>query len=150
MKRLSALLISLWLGMQIGFFAASLVLFNQLDKTDAGRIAGILFQIANLTGLAAWCLVWVLCRGNNAWGNPFWQQRQPPRRWIALMIVLLAVSQFLLNPVIAALKSGQGHFLVSWFGGGFGIWHGMSYMLYLLIGIIGLGLAVRLLRLDVN
>ncbi|MDO5356406.1 MAG: DUF4149 domain-containing protein [Conchiformibius sp.] len=148
MKRLSALLISLWLGMQIGFFAASLVLFNQLDKTDAGRIAGILFQIANLTGLAAWCLVWLVCRGNGAWGNPFWQERQPPRRWIALMIVLLAVSQFLLNPVIAALKAGGRHFLTDWFGGTFGTWHGASYMLYLVISLLGLILSIRLLRLE--
>ena len=149
MKRFTALLISLWLGMQLGFFAASAVLFNQLDKADAGRIAGILFHIANLTGLLAWGAAFWVCRANRDWGSSFSENR-PTRRWIALLLALLALSQFLLNPAIHALKTGESHFLVRLVGGSFGTWHGSSYMVSLLMSIIGLGLCIRLLRLDVR
>lgn len=148
MKRLTALLISLWLGMHIGFFAASPVLFNQLDKADAGRIAGILFYIANWAGLAAWGLAWLVCRDHRGgWGNPFLDRRKPPRRMMGAVWLLLALSQFALNPAIAALKAGQSHFLVNWFGGSFGSWHGASYIVYLITGLMGLVLCLRLLRL---
>lgn len=148
MKRLSAVWIALWLGMQIGFYAASLVLFNQLPKEDAGRIAGILFHIANLTGLAAWAAAWLACRPSvPSWGDGRYQGRGR-RRLIVLMLALLATAEFVINPVIHALKHGQSHVLSNLIGGGFGAWHGTSYVLHLIISLLGLILAFLLLRLE--
>ncbi|UOP04456.2 DUF4149 domain-containing protein [Conchiformibius kuhniae] len=147
MKRLSALAVALWLGMQIGFYAASLVLFNQLDKTEAGRIAGILFHIANWTGLAAWSTAWLTCRHTLPLRH---EKGRFTRRWIALLLTLLAFAEWVVNPVIHALKHGQSHWLPNLLGGGFGAWHGTSYILYLIISLMGLGLGIRLLRLEVR
>lgn len=153
MKRLTALLISLWLGMHIGFLTASVVLFNQLEPNTklAGHLAGILFHIVNWTGLLAWTCALLACRSQNAWGgNLFMPQRRPPRRAVSLMLALLVVNQFVLFPAIAALKAGKSHFLVNLFGGGFGAWHGVSYMVYLLMALLGLVLCIRLLRLQTD
>ncbi|RRD89351.1 DUF4149 domain-containing protein [Conchiformibius steedae] len=148
MKRLSALLIALWLGMQIGFLAASLVLFNQLLKEDAGRIAGILFHITNLMGLVTWAVAWLACRPSvPSWGDGRYQGRGR-RRMMVLMLALLATAEFVINPVIHALKHGQSHVLSNLIGGGFGAWHGTSYILYLMISFLGLILAFLLLRLE--
>lgn len=146
MKRLTALLTALWLGMQTGFYAASLVLFNQLDKETAGHIAGILFNIANWVGLVAWILAWLMCRNS----QPSWHDNgtNPAKRWIGLLLFLLALTQFFINPAIHALKVGQEHFLVTIFGGTFGAWHGTSYILYMIISVIGLGLCIHLLRFN--
>lgn len=150
MKRLTALLISLWLGMQIGFgYVVAPILFNVLEKEVAGKIAGMLFHISNGLGLLAWALAFLVCRNKSAYSS--WDDRPSgghTRKWIVLLIALLATNEFLFAPVIAALKAGETHFLVTWFGGTFGKWHGTSSVLHLVEGLIGFGLCIKLLRLE--
>lgn len=149
MKRLTALLISLWLGMQIGFgYVAAPILFNVLENAPAGKVAGMLFHVSNGLGLVAWTCAFFACRPTSyGWGN---SSGGHTRKWIVLLIVLLAINEFLFAPVIAALKAGDTHFLVTWFGGSFGKWHGSSSVLHLVEGVIGLGLCIKLLRVEVR
>lgn len=149
MKRLTALLISLWLGMQIGFgYVAAPILFNVLDNVSAGKVAGMLFHVSNGLGLLAWIFAFFSCKPNHyGWGNTGGGHT---RKWIVLLIILLATNEFLFAPVIAALKTNQTHLLVTWLGGSFGKWHGISSVLHLVEGVLGLGLCIKLLRIEVR
>ncbi|QMT31040.1 DUF4149 domain-containing protein [Alysiella filiformis] len=150
MKRLTALLISLWLGMQIGFgYVVAPILFNVLENQSAGKIAGMLFHVSNGLGLLAWALAFLVCRstgGYHSWDNH--SSGGHTRKWIALLIALLAINEFVFAPIIAALKAGDTHILVTWLGGSFGKWHGISSVLHLVEGLIGFGLCIKLLRLE--
>lgn len=144
MRRLAAVLAALWLGMQIGFgYVAAPVLFARLDKGPAGDIAGSFFHVVNWLGLAAWLLIWVLWRADN-------RRRYRPGRshgWALFLFLLIAFNEWVMAPVVAAVKSGGSNWLHSQIGGGFGIWHGMSSMVYLAASLLGLVLAFVLLRL---
>ncbi len=150
MKKLAALLLALWLGMHIGFgYIAAPVLFSNLHDLSnghllAGRIAGTLFHTVNLLGLAAWSLVWWSYRCDNRVG--FRQSRVT--RWALAVLVLTAANEFLVTPVIEALKNGRSNWLQTWLGGGFSTWHGVSSAFYLAAALIGGGLCVLLLHLD--
>ena len=65
-----------------------------------------------------------------------------------LLLTLLAANQFLIAPVIAAHKAGTGNWLLSLAGGSFGIWHGISSLIYLACGLIGAGLLLRYLSFN--
>ncbi|MDK4689541.1 DUF4149 domain-containing protein [Kingella negevensis] len=150
MRRLSALLISIWLGVHIGFGIAAYNIFSKLShlsdgKILAGNIAGVLFSIVNWFGLLAWLLVFIIARQDNQ-RRSYDKSRIPA--WTIVLLVLIAVNQFLFSPVIAALKTQQSNWLHSLIGGGFGMWHGLSYVIYMIAGLVGLGLCIRLLRLD--
>lgn len=149
MKRLAALMLALWLGTQVGVFIAAVVLFEQLPKVDAGRIAGILFHIPNSIGLVIWLLLWWMCR-QRLGVSVYEYSLKVVRRWIVLLYIMLLVSEFIFNPVIAALKAHKSHFLVDLLGGSFGMWHGVSYIWFLLMSVVGLGLCIRLLKLDIR
>lgn len=144
MRRLAALLAALWLGMQIGFgYIAAPILFARLEKITAGNIAGSLFHAVNWLGLAAWLLIWFIWRADN-------RRRYRPGRshwWAGVLLGLTAFNEFLMTPVIEALKTGGTHWLHNLLGGGFGIWHGMSSMVYLAASLLGFVLCILLLRL---
>ena len=72
MRRITALLISLWLGfhLSVGCVVAPLV-SNQLNTSDNGKaladtLSGSLFHIANLFTLAVWLIVYFTARSDNA------------------------------------------------------------------------------------
>lgn len=147
MKRFSALLISLWFGMQIGFgYIATLILFDQLDNATAGKIAGSLFHVSNGLGIFAWIIAFFNCRPqHNHWGR---SGGKHTRKWIVLLLILLMINEFVMSPAIVTLRDGGEHLLVSWIGGSFGKWHGISQVIHLVEGLIGLGLVIKLLRLE--
>lgn len=144
MKRLNAILIAIWLGMQMGFTCVvSPILFTStlIQNEMATQIMMTLFNVANATGLLVWAMAWLNCRGVAHWG-----QNRPNRlrRWIGIMCLSTLVS-LLLGWVVA---DGSGHFLVGVLGGGVGVWRGSWHLMNIWLGFLGLILAIRLLRLE--
>ena len=149
MNRLCALLTSLWLGMQVmaGYIAAP-ILFGQLGKQEAGNIAGVLFSINNYFGLLAWIVAWLVVRSNR--NRSLSDNGKVAPKFIILLLLLTASNQFLISPVIAAHKAGTSNWLLSLLGGSFGMWHGISSIIYLLCSVLGLGLLWRYLKFENN
>ena len=79
----------------------------------------------NYLGLLTAVLWWLFCRS----------VRQPSHILNAL-IVLLAVSEWVITPVIVAIKQKQSQWLYDLVGGSFGMWHGISSSVYLLITLL--------------
>ena len=139
LTRLASLGAAIWLGAQLGFgYVAAPVLFRYLPKMEAGNIAGELFHIVAYVGLSVWLLVWV----------SIMRQGGKIVYWVSGLLVLLAINEFVVTPVIEAHKAGSTNWLLSLVGGSFGIWHGISSMIYLLCGILGTVLFWRLNRFD--
>ncbi|EFC87334.1 hypothetical protein NEIMUCOT_06217 [Neisseria mucosa ATCC 25996] len=149
MNRLCALLTSLWLGMQVmaGYIAAP-ILFGQLGKQEAGNIAGVLFSINNYFGLLAWIVAWLVVRSNR--NRSLSDNGKVAPKFIILLLLLTASNQFLISPVIAAHKAGTANWLLSLLGGSFGMWHGISSIIYLVCSVSGLGLLWRYLKFENN
>lgn len=149
MNRLCALLTSLWLGMQVmaGYIAAP-ILFERLGKQEAGNIAGVLFSINNYFGLLAWIVAGLAVRSNQ--NRSFSDNGKVAPKFIILLLLLTASNQFLISPVIAAHKTGTENWLLSLLGGSFGMWHGISSIIYLVCSVLGLGLLWRYLKFENN
>ena len=147
MNKLAAVLAGVWLGFQIGAgYVTAPLLFQNLERMQAGALAGVLFDVAAYFGLAVWLLVYTVykSRADRGYGRAY------TPKWIVLLLVLLAANQFLLTPVIEAHKNGTANWLLSLVGGSFGQWHGASSVVYMVCSIIGLGLVFRLLKLDIR
>ena len=131
MKRILTLLHALWFGahLSVGYVVAPL-LFAYADdglfsKQTAGNIAGDLFECVMYLGLVVsvgWCV--------------FLRQQNLPNRLPKALLFLLMVSQFIVTPVIVAIKQQQNQWLLDLVGGSFGVWHGISSALYLFISIL--------------
>lgn len=149
MNRLCALLTSLWLGMQVmaGYIAAP-ILFERLGKQEAGNIAGVLFSINNYFGLLAWIVAWLVVRSNQ--NRSLNNNGKVAPKFIILLLLLTASNQFLISPVIAAHKTGTANWLLLLLGGSFGMWHGISSIIYLVCSVLGLGLLWRYLKFENN
>ena len=149
MNRLCALLTSLWLGMQVmaGYIAAP-ILFERLGKQEAGNIAGVLFSINNYFGLLAWIVAWLVVQSNQ--NRSLNNNGKVAPKFIILLLLLTASNQFLISPVIAAHKTGTANWLLSLLGGSFGMWHGISSIIYLVCSVLGLGLLWRYLKFEHN
>lgn len=149
MRRITALLISLWLGfhLSVGCVVAPLV-SNQLNTSDNGKalantLSGSLFHIANLFTLAVWLIVYFTARSDNRMA--YHKSRTP--FWAGVLLVLTAINEWLITPVVVALRANQSNWLHNIIGGHVGMWNGISYLVYLLCSLIGLALAIQLLRL---
>ena len=149
MRRITALLISLWLGfhLSVGCVVAPLV-SNHLNTSDSGKtladtLSGSLFHIANLFTLAVWLIVYFPARSDNRMA--YHKSRTP--FWAITLLVFTAINEWLITPVVAALRANQSNWLHNIIGGHVGIWNGISYLVYLLCSLIGLALAIQLLRL---
>lgn len=147
MNRVVAILCGVWLGMQVmaGYVAAP-VLFSRLPPLQAGDMAGVMFGINHYFGLAAWALAYIAIRREQS--RSFSSARAWAPKAVVLLLVLLAVNQFLITPVIEAHKAGVSNWLLDWVGGSFGKWHGTSSLVYLACSVLGLGLLLRYLRFD--
>lgn len=147
MKKLAAVLAGVWLGLQLGMgYVAAPLLFQNLQRMQAGELAGVLFNVVAYFGLAVWLLVYVVYKMHVERGYT----RSYTPKWIVLLLVLMAVNQFLITPVIEAHKAGESNWLLGLIGGSFGQWHGVSSIVYMVCSVIGLGLVFRLLKLDTH
>jgi len=149
MNRLCALLTGLWLGMQImaGYVGPPRFFLRRATHTEGG-IAGVLFSINNYFGLLVWAMAWLVVRSDR--NRSFSNNGKVAPKFIILLLLLTAANQFLINPVIAAHKAGTENWLLSLLGGSFGMWHGISSVIYLVCSFLGLGLLLRYLKFEKN
>lgn len=129
------LLLTLWVGSlwAIGYIAAP-VLFSILDdKSIAGNLAGQMFHIVSYIGLVCGSLLAI---------SIFQRSRVTWQIWIVLlMLVLVAGSEFILQPMMEALKV-QGLLEGSPTKKQFGILHGVASSIYLAVSLCGFLLVV--------
>lgn len=136
------IVITLWVGgmWAMGYIAAP-VLFSSLgDRQMAGMIAGKLFSLIGWIGLgsAAYLLIFLLAR----WGGAFF--RSAVFWMVLLMGLLVAASQFGIQPLMAQLKADAlpREVMESVLRDRFATWHGVSSILYLVQSLLGLWLVV--------
>ncbi len=145
MKKLAGVLAGAWLGLQLGVgYLVAPVLFQNLERMQAGALAGVLFTVTAYIGMFVWLLVYFTGRSE--------QKRAYARahtgKWILLLLALLAVNQFLITPVIEAHKTCTANWLLTLLGGSFGRWHGTSTIIYMVCSVLGLGLVFRLVKME--
>lgn len=156
MKRLLAVVLSLWFGMHItaGYVVAP-VLFAHLPRMTAGYIAGILFNIVSYTGLFVWGLTFLASRKKQELSL----LKTNSSKLIGIIWILIAINQWFITPVIEALKTDGKHWLLQNFlhctgsvseqtNTCFGIWHGSASIIYLLTSLIGLYLIIKFIRFE--
>lgn len=145
MNKTAIMLAAVWLGMQItaGYIAAP-ILFRELPRVQAGAIAGELFGFVSYGGILIWLLLYLVGRLGEK------RRSRPPYtgKLVLLQVLLLTANQYLFTPVIDALKTRQGNWLLNLAGGTFGMWHGISATVYLATALLGGWLVWRLIRLE--
>lgn len=132
------ILLTLWVGSMwtAGYIIAPL-LFNTLEREMAGNIAGKVFTVTSYVGLA--CGVLLLLAALYQAGS---QRLRQWRIWvIVIMLALIAVGQFGLQPQMAALKL-QGIAEGSAAATQFGRLHGIASSLFLVTSLLGLALVI--------
>jgi uncharacterized membrane protein len=134
--------ISLWVGgmWAIGYIAAPVLFSSLADRQLAGVIAGKLFALIGWSGLgcATYLVIFLLAR----WGGRFYKSSV---FWlVVLMALLVAASQFGIQPLMAQLKSDAlpREVMESVLRDRFATWHGVSSILYLVQSMLGLWLVV--------
>lgn len=140
-----ACLPGIWLGAQlaIGYLAVP-ILFAQMPKEEAGRIAGLLFAPLNVLALV--CLGIFLVAECGRLRRAAWRNGAC---WLAAVLIVLTLTQhFGLHPMMAELKQqaaaegGITHSAALY--PMFARLHGISSALFLLQSLLGLVLCVRL------
>lgn len=133
------LLLTLWVGSlwAIGYIAVP-VLFHTLDNRQlAGSVAGEMFTVVYLVGLVAGPLLFA-----GLWLRSTAILREW-RGWvIAIMVALVAVGLFVLQPMMQDLKAQGDLVKGSELALRFGRLHGISSALYLVTSLLGLALVV--------
>lgn len=130
MQRLSSLLLCLWLGafLAVGGLVAPAIFDAAESSSQAGLIAGIVFERLNIAGLcfaAAVCLIQRPVVGLVS-------------ALVGLIVVLVLVSQYVITPKIelirdlsnGVLRSGSAEYQAFW------KWHGISNLFFLTEAII--------------
>lgn len=133
------ILLTLWVGVLwgVGFLAVPVLFAHLDDRMLAGRLAGEMFHLVSYIGFAAGALLLVaqLVRGG---GRPGWRGFV-----LAGMLLLVAVGEFVFQPMMAELKVG-GLVEGTEQARDFARLHGLSSTLYLVTSLAGLVLvAVR-------
>ena len=129
------ILLTLWVGglWAIGYIAAPTLFAMLDDRKLAGALAGQMFHIISYIGLVCGVLLLVslLKRVGMNW-----------RIWvIAIMVVLVACGEFILQPMMESLKA-QGLIEGSATKKQFGMLHGIASIIYLIESLLGLSLVV--------
>lgn len=125
LRKISLYAATVWLGIQI---AGGLIM-------QAGEIAGILFHIISWLGLIIWGILFLT------------HTKILTRLQTILLCTLLlsvAINQFLIAPIIEALKYGHEDWLLSLLGGSFGMWHGISSIVFMTTALLSTALSWQL------
>jgi Domain of unknown function (DUF4149) len=114
LRQAFALLCVLWAGSLWSLAWVSSILFRESDRHLAGVLVGRLLSVETYLGVAlAVVALWLPGRRKFTWGYA--------------AAALLAATEWLLKPVMARARE-QG----TMFGLGFGAWHGVAALLYVL------------------
>jgi len=133
---LQRLLLTVWVGgmWAIGYVVAP-VLFSAIEsRMQAGAIAGILFTILSWIGLGCGALILVLQWRAGARGIS-----RVAVMSVMAMLVITAIGQFGIQPVMADLKTlvTPGTEMSGALRERFGMWHGISSVLFLCSSVLG-------------
>lgn len=134
------ILLTLWVGSlwAIGYIVAP-VLFNELDRSTAGNVAGQLFTLVSYLGMFVVAVILFVAFTQN--GLAVMQQWR--NRILLLAFVLIMVGQFVLHPMMAELKAAG---LEGANAKQFATLHGVSSILYMINSLLGLALVVWSVR----
>ena len=125
----------------VGYIVAPTLFAMLEDRALAGAVAGQLFTIMSYLGLVA---ATVLFSAQLYYAEHVWHRNW--RVWVLLLMVLLIViGQFYLQPLMAELKTA-GLIEGSDNARRFGQLHGAAAVLFLINSLLGLGLIVFGLR----
>lgn len=149
MNKFTALFAGIWLGMQImSAYAAHLLFsYSPLTRKQAGDLAGEMFSVNNYLGLVVWLCAYFILRHYN---QRRYHRTGASPKFALFIAILLGINQFLITPVIVALKTNGTNWLLSLAGGDMKIWHSASSSIFLLTSFIGLGLLLRYIKLDLQ
>lgn len=145
--RLAVVLVTLWVGgmWTIGYLVAPTLFGTLADRAAAGLVAGRLFSLIGWLGLGCGSYVLLLIavrqQGRSIRNVVFWM--------VAAMLLLIAVGQFGIQPLMAELKASAlpADVMDSPLRDRFATWHGVSSVLYLLQSLLGLGVVLGIRRL---
>ncbi len=134
LSSLERLLLSLWTGVMVGVgYIATPVLFKSLDdRSLAGSLAGQMFELVGIVGLICGGLLLIL-RYKDMSTKLFFQWRGII---LLLMLILVAASVFILQPMIADVKA-MGIEPGTDAAKQFGMLHGISSIVYMITVISG-------------
>lgn len=136
------ILLTLWVGgmWAVGYIVAP-TLFNMLEKTVAGNVAGQLFTIMSYVGLV--CGTLLIIGTMNRLGA------QVTQHWVfwalVVMVVLVLIGQFVLQPMMAELKATG---ITDLNRSEFGKLHGIASVLFLINSLLGLALVASAVRTE--
>ncbi len=146
METLKIWILTLWVGglWIIGALVApTLFMLLPTNRPLAGYLAGHLFAYIGWVGLVSGLVLigyWLIILGFRALQDKsFWL--------VVLMLLLIAVSQFAIFPIVATLRHASIDGVNQILGAGFATWHHLSSGLYLLECILGAYLVQREFRL---
>lgn len=128
------IVLSLWVGgmWAIGYIVAP-TLFSLLEKSVAGNVAGQLFTTMSYVGL--------VCGGLLLVGAVSRLGMDVRRNWVfwvlVLMLFIIVISQFVLQPMMAELRAAG---ITDLNRSEFGKLHGVASVLFLINSLLGLAL----------
>lgn len=137
------LLLTLWVGVLVGVgYLAVPILFNTLEERMlAGMLAGKMFSMVSVVGLL---VGWVLVVSTLYFAGKEWASSW--RFWLLFtMVVLVALGLFWLQPMMSDLKA-LGIEPGSTVASRFGMLHGISSVMYLVVTVGGVALVLFGLR----
>jgi len=131
---LDRLLTTLWVGAlwAVGYLVVPILFAHLDDRMVAGALAGRMFTALSYIGLVAGLalLVIIALRREARW-------RRSRLGMVALMLVMVMIGEFLIQPIMAELKL-HGLVAGSAEAASFAVWHGVSSILYLINSLLGL------------
>lgn len=156
LERLHVVALALLVGAQcaVGYLVAPVLFALLPDRTTAGTIAGEIFSRLGWISLVVLPLL-IVSHAMLDGGSPSGSRRAPglplERAGLFAMLVLTGIGHFWLRPAIvetrAAIQAGGG-FAAADAGlrAHFGLLHGLSSSVFLLVSLIGIVLLARLRR----
>ena len=142
LRYVEQVLLTLWVGClwAIGYLAVPVLFASLDDRILAGMLAGKMFTLVSFIGLGCGSVLLVMAlQGSQR------AVRDPRVLLLLLMLVVVAVGEFVLQPMMAELKA-QGLVEGSETAARFGMLHGVASLLYLINSIGGLVLLLLAVR----
>jgi hypothetical protein len=141
-RHLATLSITLWVGgmWMLGYVVVPALFKLLQDRQLAGIVAGHLFTLLAYIGIA--CALYLLIYQLQQFGRAAIRRRT--FFVTAMMLLLVLIGQFILQPILADLKAQALPLDVmqSAFASRFRTWHGVSGVLFLIQSLLGIALAL--------
>jgi hypothetical protein len=141
---LASLCTVLWVGgiWAVGYLAVPVLFQSLTDRQLAGLLAGKMFSLMTYVGIG--CAVYLLAHQIQRFGRNVWKHKT--FMLIVFMLILLLAGQFLIQPVMVALKAQAFPLDVmqSALASQFKMMHGLANILYLIQSLLGLVLIISI------